>query len=44
DWARTGTLSVCPDVSSNEIKAERLRRYSELRWSPDTSLRLPAVG
>ena len=44
DWARTGTLSVCPDVSSKEIKAERLRRYSELRWSPDTSLRLPAVG
>jgi putative transposase len=44
DWARTGTLSVCPDVSSNEVKAERLRRYSELRWSPDTSLRLPAVG
>ncbi len=44
DWAKTGTLSVCPDVSSDEIKAERLRRYSELRWSPDTSPRLPAWG
>src|SRR6266581_1287398 len=42
DWARTGTLSVCPDVPSDEIKAERLRRYSELRWSPDTSPRLEA--
>src|SRR6266487_967039 len=37
DWARTGTLSECPDVSSDEIKAERLQRYSELRWSLDTS-------
>ena len=37
DWARTGVLSVRPDVSSNEAKAVRLRRYAELRWSPDTS-------
>ncbi len=37
DWARTGTLSECPDVSSDEIKAERRLRYSELRWSLDTS-------
>jgi putative transposase len=37
DWARTGTLSECPDLSSDEIKAERLQRYSELRWSLDTS-------
>jgi putative transposase len=37
DWARTGTLSECPDMSSDEIKAERLQRYSELRWSLDTS-------
>jgi putative transposase len=44
DWARTGILSVCPDVSSEEAKAERLRRYSELRWSPDTSSRLEAWG
>jgi predicted transposase len=37
DWMSTGTLSVCPDVSDKEAKAERLKRYSELRWSPDTS-------
>jgi putative transposase len=37
DWMSTGTLSECPDVSSAETKAERLRRYSELRWSSDTS-------
>jgi IS605 OrfB family transposase len=39
DWERTGILSVCPDVSSREAKAERLSRYSELRWSSDTSPR-----
>ena len=37
DWIRMGLLSVAPDVSSDEIKAERLKRYSELRWSLDTS-------
>ena len=37
DWASTGLLSVGPDVSSAEAKAERLQRYSELRWSLDTS-------
>jgi len=37
DWMSTGCLSVSPDVSSEEAKAERLRRYSELRWSSDTS-------
>jgi IS605 OrfB family transposase len=37
DWARTGLLEVGPDVSDKEAKAERLRRYSELRWSLDTS-------
>src|SRR5438270_6783438 len=37
DWIGTGTLSVCPDVSSDEAKAARLLRYAELRWSPDTS-------
>ncbi|UQN08918.1 transposase [Deinococcus sp. QL22] len=40
DWTATGALSVRPDVSSVEAKAERLQRYSELRWSSDTSLRL----
>lgn len=44
DWIRTGTLSMCPDVSDNEAKAVRLQRYTELRWSPDTSLRLLAGG
>lgn len=39
DWMSTGTLSVSPDVSSEEAKAERLQRYSELRWSSDTSPR-----
>jgi putative transposase len=37
DWMSTGVLSVRPDVSSDEAKAERLRRYSELRWSLDAS-------
>jgi IS605 OrfB family transposase len=37
DWARTGHLSVAPDVSDNDIKAARLLRYAELRWSSDTS-------
>ncbi len=39
DWVSTGCLSVSPDVSSEEAKAERLKRYSELRWSSDTSPR-----
>jgi putative transposase len=37
DWARTGVLSVRPDVSSEETKAARLARYADLRWSSDTS-------
>ncbi len=44
DWARTGTLSMCPDASDKEAKAVRLQRYTELRWSPDASLRLLAGG
>jgi len=40
DWTNTGRLSSSPDVSGGETKAERLQRYSELRWSPDTSPRL----
>lgn len=39
DWARTGTLSVCPDVSDGDAKAAQRQRYAELRWSPDTSPR-----
>jgi putative transposase len=37
DWMSTGCLSISPDVSSVEIKAARLSRYAELRWSLDTS-------
>jgi predicted transposase len=44
DWMSTGTLSVCPDVSCDEAKAERRRRYSELRWSTDTSSALERWG
>lgn len=40
DWTSTGVLSVRPDVSDREAKAVRLKRYAELRWSPDTSPRL----
>jgi IS605 OrfB family transposase len=44
DWMTTGVLSVRPDVSNAEAKAERLQRYSELRWSPETSPRALAGG
>ncbi|HYU76071.1 MAG TPA: transposase [Ktedonobacteraceae bacterium] len=37
DWIGTGQLSFAPDVSSGEVKAARLLRYAELRWSLDTS-------
>ena len=37
DWTSTGSLSVSPDVSRDETKAEILQRFSELRWSVDTS-------
>jgi len=37
DWLSTGVLSERPDVSDREAKAARLKRYAELRWSPDTS-------
>lgn len=40
DWMSTGALSMRPDVSDVEVKAARLKRYTELRWNPDTSLRL----
>jgi len=45
DWIRTGCLSIIPDASDHEAKAVRLRRYAELRWSPDvTSLRSQTGG
>jgi putative transposase len=37
DWTSTGSLSASPDVSSGETKAQILQRFSELRWSSDTS-------
>jgi putative transposase len=37
DWVSTGVSSERPDVSDDEAKAVRRRRYTELRWSPDTS-------
>jgi len=40
DWSSTGRLSIAPDVSDAETNVERLKRYSKLRWSPDTSPRL----
>jgi transposase len=40
DWISTGQLSSAPDVTDNETKAARLKRYAELRWSSATSLLL----
>jgi putative transposase len=37
DWMSTGILSASPDVSKDETKAEILQRFSELRWTSDTS-------
>jgi putative transposase len=44
DWSTTGHLSIAPDASDHEAKAARLRRYAELRWSPDASLRSESGG
>ncbi len=44
DWMSTGVLSVRPDVSSDKAKAVQRQRYSELRWSLDTSPRASAGG
>lgn len=44
DWTSTGVLSVRPDVSCDETKALRRQRYSELRWSTDTSPALLGLG
>jgi len=40
DWMSTGVLSVRPDVASDEAKALRRQRYSELRLSLATSPQL----
>jgi IS605 OrfB family transposase len=37
DWMSTGILSASPNVSKDETKAEILQRFSELRWTLDTS-------
>jgi putative transposase len=34
-WESTGCFSAIPDASSDEGQAERLSRYSELRWTID---------
>jgi transposase len=39
DWVSTGVLSERPDVSRDEAKAARRRRYAEVRWSLDTNSR-----
>lgn len=46
DWERTGRISAVPNVSDCETKAERLLRYSELRWSLDAipTLNVSRVG
>lgn len=44
DWVATGCLSTSPDVADCEAKAERLQRFSELRWSSATSQPLQGVG
>jgi len=40
DWISTGQLSSVPDVTDDEAKAARLKRYAEVRWSSATSLLL----
>ena len=40
DWINTGDLSVRPNVSKDEAKAEILNKFSEMRWTSDTSSRL----
>ncbi|MEH2026942.1 RNA-guided endonuclease InsQ/TnpB family protein [Nostoc sp.] len=37
DWTGTGSLSVSPDVSRDETKADIMLMFSGLRWSVDTS-------
>src|SRR5262249_18478247 len=37
DWSKTGCLATIPDASDKEAKAARLRRYAELRWSPEVN-------
>ena len=37
DWTSTGSLSASPNVSGDETKAEIRHRFSELRWTSDTS-------
>jgi putative transposase len=44
DWVSTGVLSERPDVSDDEVKAVQLRRYTDLRWSPDATPRAFAGG
>ncbi|WP_157506424.1 hypothetical protein [Ktedonobacter racemifer] len=34
------TLPIIPDASGREAKAARLRRYAEVRWSPEVTTTL----
>src|SRR4028118_1006634 len=43
DWESTGRFSAVLDASSDESKAERLSRYSELRWTIDAISNLSVV-
>jgi len=48
EWESTGRFSAVLDASSVEAKAERLQRYSELRWTidaiPDFNAATPEGG
>jgi hypothetical protein len=48
EWESTGRFSAVLDASSVEAKAERLQRYSELRWTidaiPDFNVATPEGG
>ncbi|HMA37995.1 MAG TPA: transposase [Chloroflexia bacterium] len=41
DWISTGCLSTSPDTLTDEAKAARLQRYSELRWR--SSVNMPSA-
>src|SRR5262249_8758682 len=41
---RTGVLSECPSVSSDEATAAQLRRYADSSWSTDTGPALESRG
>jgi len=44
DFERTGCFSAIPNVSPDETKAERLQKYSELRWTVEAIPARECVG